>query len=192
MCIARRLTLLLLLCAAPLAAQTRSEDEVKRLVETHAHDFDYLLGDWRFESQSKVWGAAGGVWTAVRLESGAIFDEYRVQGDSGETWYVTHTLRSYNAVTDHWDLVGIDHGTGLSSVGHGKRKGNEVHIEQEFTNASGPTTRMRIRYYDITPDSFKWEGAASKDGGKTWTPRQLTIQARRVGSAKPDMRMTPR
>lgn len=188
-----RLLLLSLVLAAPLAAQKKlSEKDVDRLVAAHAHDFDYLLGDWEFDSDSKDWGKAGGRWSVIQLETGAILDEYRVVGDTGQTWYVTHTLRSYNAVTDQWDLVGIDHGTGLSSTGHGTRKGNEVHIEQSFTNASGPTNRMRIRYYDIAPDSFKWEAAVSKDGGKTWVPRHLTIAARRVGPAKGVERMTRR
>jgi hypothetical protein len=187
------LLLLPLLVTIPLAAQKQlTGDELDRRMAAHEHDFDYLLGDWQFDSQSMDWGKVGGRWSAIRLETGAILDEYRVLGDTGQTWYVTHTLRSYNAVTDRWDLVGIDKGTGLASTGHGIRKGNEVHIEQTFTNASGPTRMMRIHYYDITPDSFKWEGALSKDGGKTWTPRYLTIEARRTGAARKVEGMTTR
>lgn len=185
--------LLSLVAAAPLVAQQPLDRKaVDRLVAMHEHDFDYLLGDWSFESQSMEWGHGGGKWSAIRLESGAILDEYRVVGDSGQTWYITHTFRSYNAVTDQWDLVGTDHGTGLSSTGHGARTGNEFNIEQTFTNASGPARRLRIHYYDIGPDSFKWEAALSKDGGKTWIPRHLTISARRIGPARVTEAMTLR
>jgi hypothetical protein len=183
---------LLAAAASPLEAQKLTEKQVEERVAEHKGDFDYLLGDWEFTSKSMDWGDGGGRWSAARLETGAILDEYRVMGDSGQTWYLTHTLRSYNATTNRWDLVGIDRGTGLMSTGYGTRKGNEVNIQQTFTNASGPSRILRIHYYDIMPDSFRWEAALSKDGGKTWTPRHLTIEARRIGAARPVEQMTPR
>ncbi|HWA15327.1 MAG TPA: hypothetical protein VG817_02780 [Gemmatimonadales bacterium] len=177
-----RTLLLLTVLALPLQAQAPLDrKEVDRRVAAHQADFDYLLGEWQFSSVSQQWGPGGGVWTAVKLEGGQVLDEYRVLGDSGQTWYVTHTLRAYNAVKDQWDMMGLEYGAGLASSGSARRVGNEVHIEQQFVNPSGPTGILRITYYDITPDSFRWKADRSIDGGKTWVTKWLTIEATRTG-----------
>src|SRR5262249_44223951 len=59
---------------------------------------------------SKEHGPGKGFWTAVRLTTGQILDEFRVVGDNRKTWYATSTLRSYNAGLDRWELVGMVEG----------------------------------------------------------------------------------
>ena len=173
--------------APALAAQTAAPDTARMRANwrAHQHDFDYLLGDWAFTSQSKQYGAGLGVWSAVRLDAGgAILDEYRVTGDSGETYYATSTLRAYNAAADRWELVSVDAGTGLRNIGTGHLVSGEVHIEQTF-GATGPQpSQWRIRYYDIQPDRFSWAADRSLDGGRTWVADFLRIAARRVGPAR--------
>ncbi len=169
----------------PLSAQTsgrRTPEQIKASYDAHQGDFDYLLGDWEFTSVSREFGAGHGYWSAVRLAEGAqILDEYRVVGDSGETYYASSTLRAYNAVLDQWELVSAEKGTGLQNVGTAHRVGAEMHIEQRFGVMSQTPSLWRIRYYDIGPDRFSWTGDRSTDGGKTWTTKWLQIEARRVG-----------
>ena len=101
----RKSMLILLAClATPLFAQ-----------KAKPTDFDYLLGDWEFSAVSKQWGKFNGLWSAVRLETGQILDEYRVLGDKGETMYVTSTLRNYNKALDRWELVGLNEGTACTT-----------------------------------------------------------------------------
>jgi hypothetical protein len=57
---------------------------------------------------------------------------YRIVGDSGETYYVTTTIRAYNAVLDRWELIGMDSGNGLQDFGTAQKTGTEMHIEQRF------------------------------------------------------------
>jgi hypothetical protein len=168
---------------AASAAQVTPE-EMQARWEAHKGDFDYLLGDWEFTAESQQYGQFHGVWSAVRLPGGQIMDEYRVVGDSGETFYVTTTIRSYNAALDRWELVGMDGGSGLQDTGTGERRGSEIFIEQSFGVAAGNPARLRIRYYAIEPDRFSWEADRSADGGKTWIPRFQTIEARRIGPAR--------
>lgn len=180
--------LLALTLASALAAQQptqRSPEQIRALYEQHQGDFDYLLGDWSFTSESKEWGKVHGIWSAVRLPEGAqILDEYRVIGDSGQTWYVTHTLRAYNAADDRWDLVSVEPGSGLLNVGTARRVGQEVHLEQKF-GVGGPNPSLwRIRYYNIRPDGFSWRADRSTDGGTTWVHDHLRIEARRVGAPR--------
>src|ERR1044072_5183922 len=87
------------LLAALLTAQTpakkKTEKELHASFEAHKGDFDYLLGEWQFTTVSKEHGPGKGFWTAVRLETGQILDEFRIVGDNRETWYATSTARSY-------------------------------------------------------------------------------------------------
>jgi hypothetical protein len=120
----------------------------------------------------------------VRLNEGQILDEYRIVGDSGDTYYVTTTLRNYNGALDRWELVGADAGTGLQDMGTGHREGGDMRSEQTFGVASGSPSVWRIRYYDIRPDRFLWTADRSTDGGKTWSTDHQQIEARRIGPSR--------
>lgn len=172
---------------SPLSAQTigkRTAEEIKASYKAHQAEFDYLLGDWEFNAVNREYGKSRGYWSAVRLAEGQILDEYRIVGDSGETYYVTTTLRAYNAVLDRWELVGMDEGNGLQDMGTAQRVGGEMHIEQRFGVMSQKPSSWRIRYYDIRPDSFSWTADRSTDGGKTWTAKHMQIEARRIGPSR--------
>jgi len=152
--------------ASLLSAQAsgrRTKEQIKASYEAHQGDFDYLLGDWEFTSVSREFGTGRGYWSAVRLAEGAqILDEYRVVGDSGQTYYVSSTLRAYNAVLDQWELVSAESGTGLQNVGTAHRIGTEMHIEQKFGVMSPNPSIWRIRYYDIRPDAFPGRATAQR------------------------------
>ena len=169
------LSLLVLTAAeiAPIAAQAtakKTPEQLQALFEQHKGDFDYLLGDWEFTADNKQYGKSKGRWSAVRLATGQILDEYRLVGDKGETFYVTSTIRNYDAVHDRWELIGMDDRNGLQDFGTARRVGLEVHIEQKFGVSGGSPTIMRIRYYNIQANSFSWAADQSADSGKTWVP----------------------
>ena len=179
-----------ILCAAAVAmpslivAQTsprKTPEEMKTAYEAHKADFDYLLGDWEFTTISKTYGKGRGYWSALRLATGQILDEFRIVGDNDETYYVTTTVRAYNAARDRWELVGMNNGGGLQDVGTGRRVGAEVRIEQNFGVASQNVSTLRIRYFNIEPDRFSWKADRSNDGGKTWIADDQQIEARRIG-----------
>ena len=181
------LCIVALFAASPLRAQTttaKTPAEMKASYDAHRGDFDYLLGDWEFTTVSRDHGTGRGFWSAMRLAEGQILDEFRIVGERGDTYYVTTTLRAYNAALDRWELVGMDQGNGLQNVGVGRRVGGEVHIEQKFGVETGKPTILRIRYHDIRPDRFSWTADESADEGKTWTKDVNRIEARRIGPAR--------
>lgn len=174
-----------LVLSAPLHAQAqqgRTQAELRARWEQHKGDFDYLLGDWEFTAKSREYPSFHGVWSATKLaEGGQILDEYRITGDSGETYYVSSTIRSYDANRDRWELVSTERGRGLSDFGTGQRAGGEMHIEQRFGVGTPDESIWRIRYFDIGPDHFSWSADRSTDGGRTWVSPFQTIEATRVG-----------
>ncbi len=173
-----------MLAPSPLSAQAdskRTPEQLKAAYVAHKSDFDYLLGDWEFTSESRDHGKFGGRWSAVRLETGQILDEYRVLGDNAETLYVSSTIRAYNAVADRWELIGMDADGGLQDFGTAQRVNSEMHIEQKFGVAGGKPITLRIRYYSIQPERFSWSADRSTDGGETWVKDFQRIEARRIG-----------
>ena len=179
--------------AATLCAQTekKTPEQLKASYEAHKGDFDYLLGDWQFTADSKEYGKFEGRWSAVRLDSGGILDEYRVLEDNGDTVFASTTIRAYNAVADRWELIGTDGTRGLLDFGTAKLAGKEMHIEQRFGVANGNPATMRIRYYNIRPEGFSWVADRSTDGGKTWEKESQKIEARRIGPPRDLGRLTP-
>jgi len=183
-----------MLAITPLSAQAdskRSPEQLKASYTAHRSDFDYLLGDWEFTSESQEYGKFGGRWSAVRLETGQILDEYRVIGDHGETFYVTSTIRAYNTQADRWELIGMDGGGGLQDFGTAQRVNSEMHIEQKFGVADGKPITLRIRYYNIQPDRFSWSADRSTDGGQTWVKDFQRIEAHRIGPSRDLGALTP-
>ena len=138
----------LALLAPAAQAQTqpkKTPEQLLALHEAHKGDFDYLLGDWEFTAVRKTPEGDQkfrGYWSALRLDEGQVLDEYRVVSDSGETWYVTTTLRNYNAFHDRWELVGADADTGLLDFGTAHKDGAEMRIEQTFGVASDGTMEI--------------------------------------------------
>jgi hypothetical protein len=185
--IASALLIYALVQVAPAGAQTpprKTPEQIQASFEQHKGDFDYLLGDWEFIAVNQQWGKSHGYWSAVRLAEGQILDEYRLVGDKGETFYVTTTLRAWNAVLDRWELVGMDEGNGLQDIGTARRVGAEMHLEQRFGVMGKEPSIWRIRYYAIEPDRFSWTADRSTDEGKTWTKAFHTIEAKRIGPAR--------
>lgn len=189
-----RLSILVLLAiATPLVAQTtkRTPEQIEAAFNAHKGEFDYLLGDWEFTAKNKQWGDLRGYWSAARLDEGQVLDEYRIVGDSGETYYVTTTLRNYNGAAERWELIGADAGRGLLDFGTARKVGNEIHIEQTFGVAAGEPAVWRIRYHNIRPDGFSWAADMSNDGGRTWVKDFQTIEARRIGPARTIAALAP-
>ncbi|HEX9887385.1 MAG TPA: hypothetical protein VGA70_12895 [Longimicrobiales bacterium] len=55
-----------------------------------------------------------------------------------------------------------------------------MHLWWDGTDAQGRHFAMRVRYYDITTDHFRWQGDRSLDGGETWIEGWLTMEVTRV------------
>src|SRR2546421_2075657 len=90
----------LTLAVSPMSAQApakKTPEQMQALFNQHKGDFDYLLGDWQFVANNKQYGKSNGRWSCVKLATGQLLDEYRLVDDKGETFYVTATIRNYNA-----------------------------------------------------------------------------------------------
>jgi hypothetical protein len=65
----------------------------------------------------------------------------------------------------------------------GNRVNNEMHLNLQQLGPNGLVTLSRIRFFDITDDSFAWENSTSVDNGVTWSPGISLKLRRRKGAS---------
>lgn len=74
------------------------------------------------------------------------------------------TIRVYDGATQTWKMDWINPVRGVHNQLLARKVGEDIVQEGKDTDGS----LMRWTFHDIKPDSFRWSGEVSKDGGKTW------------------------
>ncbi len=65
----------------------------------------------------------------------------------------------------------------------GNRVDNEMHLNLQQLGPNGLVVIARIRFFDITADSFSWKNPTSVDNGATWfLSTLLKLRRRKDGS----------
>ena len=144
-----------------------------------AHDFDFLIGDWKAHvrvlrsrlSGSNDWFEYDGISNHKKLlDSNANFEEFDAYSTQLQKRNKGQTLRLYNPETHQWSiyLVDLDKGTlDLPPV-----IGQFVNPDRgEFYNQDtfkGRAIYVRYVWLNISLKSARMEQSWSADGGKTW------------------------
>jgi hypothetical protein len=139
--------------------------------------YGWLIGSWDLDVTGFLEGGGQrrrpGEWHfGWALEGRAIQDVWivppRGEGRKGDAAanvnsYGT-TLRVYDPRIDAWHIQWTDPVTQTFLSMIGRKEGND--IVQLGTNPEGQ--QVRWSFSDIRPDSFRWRGEVSADGGVTW------------------------
>ncbi len=152
-------------------------------------DFDFLEGKWDVVYNIAIPDVPPdipGRWVGKKEADGRVFsDEFRLLGPKGETVYLCTTYRVFDYVRKEWDIRFVS----LTIPGPGEGERRVAHWAELKAWREGSTLRvdqksdqgwLRITYFDIAKDSFRWKADASDDGGKTWKADQIRILARRA------------
>jgi hypothetical protein len=171
-----------LTCLSP--SQIRAQTRPTALTATGAPtDFDFLIGDWDIDVETQAPGRPSryrGRWTATRAYNGRlIVDEFRALDDQGTVRNLSITYRIFNESVGRWLMSFINLDNKAWQDAEGARVGHEVHVRQWFRGPRGEDGVLRIRYTDITPESFLWRMDRSLDGGATWDVDYQIMRARR-------------
>jgi hypothetical protein len=143
-----------------------------------AHDFDFLIGDWKAHVRrlpdrligSTQWIEYDGISRHKKvLDSNANFEEFEVSGHEKGQHIKGQTLRLYNPDSHQWSiyLVDVDKGT-LSlpaMVGQFAGRRGEFYDQEDY---KGRAVLVRYVWSDISPQSARMEQSFSADGGKSW------------------------
>jgi hypothetical protein len=144
---------------AALCADAPAADRAEKLSL-----YGWLLGNWQMETTifaadgTKQRGH-GEIYFAWALQGRALQDVWILPG----VFYGT-TLRIYDPGIDAWHIIWSDPLRQFYTRQIGRARGPD--IVQEGTDATGTPTRWT--FTDITPNSFRWLGERSEDGGKTY------------------------
>ena len=158
-----------------------------------AHQFDFLLGDWKVVALPKVSALVAmihgqpklaGSWKAWRSVDGfGVEDEMRLASDEGDPLAFTHTLRVYDRKAHHWTGASLDvYRTTLQTTTAVWQNGKML-TDGVGTNEEGKAYISRGWYYDVTPQSFRYQQQRSYDHGATWEDVRITIEAQRATHA---------
>ena len=85
------------------------------------------------------------------------------------------TLRVYDPRTDTWRITWTNPVTNVQTCLTGSQRGGEIF--QEGSQEDG--SLVRWVFSDMKPETFRWTGLSSTDGGATWRT-QVEFFARRV------------
>ncbi|HET9618035.1 MAG TPA: hypothetical protein VFP74_12785 [Pseudolabrys sp.] len=137
--------------------------------------YGWLIGDWVFGAtvhldDGTTHEGKGEIHFVWALDGRAIQDVWILPG----AFYGT-TLRVYDPALDAWHILWSDPVKQYYTRQLGRARGRD--IVQEGTTGEG--VPVRWSFTEITPDSFRWRGERSLDGGKTWH-LQADFRARRV------------
>lgn len=139
------------------------------------HDFDFHFGTWKTHLRrllnpltgSTTWAEYEGISVVRKVWNGrASLFELDVEGPEGRIEGVG--LRLYNPQSDQWSLNWANGSDGVLNepmIGEFKN-GRGDFFNQELFN--GRAISVRNSFFDITPNSSRFEQAFSDDGGKTW------------------------
>jgi Protein of unknown function (DUF1579) len=141
-----------------------------------AHDFDFLIGDWRVHHTrlrerlvgNHEWQEFDGTCSMRPLLGGSgNADDNLVNLPDGP--YHAVSLRAYDPGTQRWAIWWLDarhpHHIDVPVVG-GFDDGIGSFFADDVIN--GQAVRVRFKWLDIHTASPRWEQAFSPDAGKTW------------------------
>jgi hypothetical protein len=149
-------------------------------------DFDFFLGDWEanathYAPDGSVLLKNEGSWSAQSLfGSGMIEDRFVPRVDGVDAGAVI-TLRTYCVATAQWEMVFLWAQQPIPGMTNfvGNRVDDEIHLSGQQQRPDGQVVLSRIRFFEITSDSFTWEHIDSFDDGDTWHAHTaMTLQRR--------------
>jgi len=180
---------------AAVAAQRGSPAPSVSSPPGQAAQFDFLVGQWSLVVSPAVSGLAArlhgaprlsGTWKAWRaLDGWGIEDELRITDHAGNPRAYTHAVRVYDASAQHWNGSSLDVYRGAFTSSTAEWKDAQMVVTSRGTDVDGRAYLARVRYYDISPATFRFQQDRSFDDGRSWTEAVLRIEARREPPTAP-------
>jgi hypothetical protein len=162
----------------PLPAQQNASGSPILSMHDGAHDFDFLIGDWKAHVRrlpdrlngSNYWDEYDGISNHHKIfDTNSNLEQFEVWSKDKSLHIKAQTLRLYNPETQQWYiyLVDADKGTLDTPPVVGQFTGNRGEFyHQELVR--GRTILVRYVWLNISPKSARMEQSFSPDGGKSW------------------------
>jgi hypothetical protein len=152
------------------------------------HDFDFLVGSWKFHLKrlsrrlagSSEWVEFDGTTVCRKVLDGrAEVEEMNVESLDKHVRIQGMALRLYNPNSHQWSIYWASAADGALEptpmVGQFNNGRGEFYNQQMY---EGRAIYARFVWSDVTTNSPHFEQAFSVDGGKTWETNWITDQTR--------------
>ena len=152
------------------------------------HDFDFLVGSWKFHLKrlkqrlagSTEWVEFDGTTICQKVLDGrAEVEEMNVESTDQHTHIQGLALRLYNPESHQWSIYWVNGADGVLEqnpmVGQFSNGRGEFYNQQIY---EGRAIYARFVWSGVTTDSPHFEQAFSTDGGKTWETNWITDQTK--------------
>jgi hypothetical protein len=171
----------------------QSQPQSRELASASAsQDFDFLIGNWvvkhrklkhRLANRDDWETFSGTCAMKTLLDGSANVDDNLLETPEGA--YRAASLRAFDSATRKWSIWWLDsrHPSHL-----------DVPVLGEFRNGvgtffaddtwDGQPIRVRFIWFDITPNSARWQQAFSVDNGRTWETNWI-MEFKRVPPPRP-------
>src|ERR1700689_1710937 len=173
----------------PTTAEANSTSGKTTTESDGQHDFDPLLGSWKFRLRrrtnpltgSTTWVDLGGTGVCYKLWDGrAQLDTIEMDGSTGHIEGLT--LRLFNPQTHQWSLYWATSRIAKldpPQVGEFKNGHGDFYAQD---NINGRTILIRYDWTNLTTSTPHFEQSFSDDGGKTWEVNFIADQTRADGA----------
>lgn len=175
----------LVLCLLSQMPAAQAQDKAPPTAHDGAHDFDFLIGDWKAHLRRMIDAKTGlttsdprvGVWVEYDgisnhkklLDTNGNFEQFDVVETKTHQRYRGQTLRMYNPASRQWSIYGLDLDNGALGlpplIGQFTGKHGEF-FDSELRN--GRMVQVRYVWTDLSPKAARMEQSFSPDGGKSW------------------------
>jgi len=138
-----------------------SQNNQKPCTAAEASQFDFWVGNWDLYSADTLTGTN----TIYKVMDGCAVQE---NFESNKTGYSGKSWSMYDPKQKRWEQTWIDN------------QGSFIYLTGSFENNSMTLTTMpkkikngkevvyRMRYHNISKDSFDWDWESTSDNGTTW------------------------
>src|ERR1700689_157195 len=169
----------------PTTAEANSTSGKTTTESDGQHDFDPLLGSWKFRLRrrtnpltgSTTWVDLGGTGVCYKLWNGrAQLDTVELDGSTGHIEGLT--LRLFNPQTHQWRLYWANSKDGIvvvPQIGQFKTGHGEFYAQDDLDRK---IIFVRFDWTKLGTASPHFEQSFSNDGGKTWEVNWITDQTR--------------
>jgi len=164
----------------PIGAHAAPPDAATAVDPNHdgAHDFDFLIGDWKAHVRrlpdrlvgSNTWIEYDGISNHKKiLDTNSNFEQFEVWSADKKNHIKGQTMRLYNPASHQWSIYLVDADKGTLDIppvtGQFTGKRGEFYDQE---NWKGRMIIVRYVWQDLGPHAAHMDQSFSPDGGKTW------------------------
>jgi hypothetical protein len=156
---------------------------------SESKQFEFLIGEWNVDATRYDQDGAPelnyrALWSARTLNEGRmVMDDFKALAPSGVPVSSFVTLRTFSESTNRWEMVGLQALQPTAPTEwYGVSRDGEMQLDAITSLPDGRQVHTKIRFFEISYESFSWQSSMSFDQGKTWR-KTASLKARRQTDA---------